>query len=672
MMELSRIRSREVFLAQEEPRARSASAVNDKADASPCNWCATSRAAGWAAGALALVAMVSSGARAQQSSSGTLNTGVTYTDQSSDTCEQQNANNPYAGMNPLVCYGEEAPTDSAGQCTLGGWQVLKKVDNTCYYCSPITSPPSIIIPIDQVGVAESQGWGCGLDQADACMVICKGGHTYSPLQGSVVKGGGPGLPPTPVPVQGGPPPGYTPMPGPAGGIGYEGGANPCLPKGPGGYDYCQNGPGARLPAGCVCPGVTLQASISSQNKPCQPAPSDAPAAAPYVRYSLGFEKGVGGCAISQTVAGNVAAGAFGNAYSVVPSMLNISATPQTIQSVMHPAGAPTNADPYLEGQADGGRLCGWLLKNESGTIGACPGAEQPAPETQPPLTASATVECAPLSKDGFIFCAGGSGTQQATCDCNDHVTLSTSTSAAVRCEDLLQKVKALPKWTPAQIKTLKQDVANAKDMLTKAKKHLDNGFDIFTPYTMKIYFNSTDQDVKDQIGVVIDAELDLMKNMDLVEQHIYPDLYAGQKNSPIPSWASGYAIPSATKFDYPIFFLRDGYWKGDSDFRARMVVHELSHLNAAGGAVDLTYGSLNCVTLAHYSGPIQSVAGASQGLQGKNLGTGTGQLPTAYMKAVNTKTPNQWSLVPISTPTNAALINADTISLFVDQLAGYP
>jgi hypothetical protein len=42
------------------------------------------------------------------------------------------------------------------------------------------------------------------------------------------------------------------LPGPAGGVGYQPGANPCLPSGPGGYDYCNNGPGARLPPGCYC------------------------------------------------------------------------------------------------------------------------------------------------------------------------------------------------------------------------------------------------------------------------------------------------------------------------------------------------------------------------------------------------------------------------------------
>jgi hypothetical protein len=50
--------------------------------------------------------------------------------------------------------------------------------------------------------------------------------------------------------------GRGPMPGPAGGINYVAGADPCRPKGPGGYDYCANGPGARLPPGCFCGSAT--------------------------------------------------------------------------------------------------------------------------------------------------------------------------------------------------------------------------------------------------------------------------------------------------------------------------------------------------------------------------------------------------------------------------------
>ncbi len=189
MAELSRIRTRAEHEVREQRRG------NDR-------W-----ARGMAVGLIALVVFASAGAWAQESSTETLKGGVSYSDQSSDDCEQQNVGNPYAevGMNPLVCYGIMAPADSRKQCSLPGMRVLKQDGETCYYCSPITLPsPAIILPIDQVGAAQLQGWGCGLDQVDACKVICTGGKTFTPPTGTVVSDGGPGLPPTPAPNWGGP------------------------------------------------------------------------------------------------------------------------------------------------------------------------------------------------------------------------------------------------------------------------------------------------------------------------------------------------------------------------------------------------------------------------------------------------------------------------------------
>ena len=159
------------------------------------------------AGALALVIFAAAGGRAQgQSASPPQKGGVTYEDPSSETCEQQNQNNPYTGMDPLTCKGETAPQASNGACDLQGMQVWKHVGETCIYCYPISSPPNtIIVPMDQVRAASLQGWGCGVDQMDACMAVCNGGHTFTPIAGTVVKGGGPGPPPTPTPKGGGPP-----------------------------------------------------------------------------------------------------------------------------------------------------------------------------------------------------------------------------------------------------------------------------------------------------------------------------------------------------------------------------------------------------------------------------------------------------------------------------------
>lgn len=223
--------------------------------------------------AMVLMPFAADGARAQQqptttqSTTPTLKTGITYEDQPAESCEKQNENNPYTGMDPPTCYGVMAPTDSRGECSLSGMQVWKHVGNTCYYCSPISSPPNtIIVPMDQVGAADNQGFRCGVDQADACMAICSGGSTYSPPPGTVVEGGGPGLPPTPAPPQGGPPPNYAPRPGPPP---VAGASNPCLPFGPGGYDYCAN-PAGTQPAGCEC---SQQKPAPAQPAPSQPAPN---------------------------------------------------------------------------------------------------------------------------------------------------------------------------------------------------------------------------------------------------------------------------------------------------------------------------------------------------------------------------------------------------------------
>jgi hypothetical protein len=204
--------------------------------------------------ALAAVLALAWGAPAARAQT-TLTGGVSqteYTDEYSRTCEVQNKNNPYIGMNPFACHGEMAPTDSRGQCSLNIGTVWKKIGNSCYYCAPINPPiQGMVLPLDQVASAELQGWRCGGNQTDACTAICSGGSGYSPPPGVTVKGGGPGLPPAPRATQGGPPPGYAPQPGPPP---VAGAANPCLPFGPGGYDYCANPSGTRLPPGCVCNG----------------------------------------------------------------------------------------------------------------------------------------------------------------------------------------------------------------------------------------------------------------------------------------------------------------------------------------------------------------------------------------------------------------------------------
>ena len=327
------------------------------------------RARNWAAlisrvlGPLALIAFVGVGVCAQEQPSPqkttTLKGGITYEDQSSESCEKQNENNPYTGMDPLTCYGVMAPTDSQGQCSLGGMKVWKHEGNTCYYCSPITSPPNtIIVPMDQVAAADNQGFRCGEDQADACMAICSGGNTYTPPQGTVIQGGGPGLPPTPAPAEGGPPPNYAPRPGPI--PGQISGGNPCLPFGPGGYDYCAN-PAGTQPAGCEC---------SKNSPPKQNPPTKKPQTNPIAdagQYLHGVVDGFGGClqglgnGIGSLMAGAgfFAQGDFVNAAKAWGLSPGQSIVLKGMYAEMTTPVVGQNISPYQQGVTAGRRLCAY-------------------------------------------------------------------------------------------------------------------------------------------------------------------------------------------------------------------------------------------------------------------------------------------------------------------------
>jgi hypothetical protein len=123
--------------------------------------------------------------------------GPTYTDEFASSCEKANTNNPYAGMDPLKCYGVMAPTDSAGKCSLGNMQVLKQEGNTCYYCQAINPPTQgFIIPFDDLATADNQGFLCGVDQADPqCSAICTGTGIFRPPPGTTLSSSGGGTKP---------------------------------------------------------------------------------------------------------------------------------------------------------------------------------------------------------------------------------------------------------------------------------------------------------------------------------------------------------------------------------------------------------------------------------------------------------------------------------------------
>jgi hypothetical protein len=168
-----------------------------------------------------------------------------FSDQFSNDCSRGNSN-PYAGMNPLVCKGVQAPVDSYGRCSLAGMRLLRKMGNTCYYCQAINPPiQGIIVPMDQIASAGQQGFKCGIDQASPnCYAICMGGGSYIPQN------------------QG--PPKPTARAAPASQ------SSACQPFGPGGYDYCAN-PAGTQPAGCVC-GKQGSKGMYREPAPPQPAP----------------------------------------------------------------------------------------------------------------------------------------------------------------------------------------------------------------------------------------------------------------------------------------------------------------------------------------------------------------------------------------------------------------
>lgn len=142
----------------------------------------------------------------------------------------------YRGQDPLKGKPEMAPPNSLGLCAplVKGWILVWQSETTCYYFAPYPAPlQGRVITPDE---AKKYHWDrCSAHPWDPTLIVCYGSPNIRP------NGSGPGLPDFQVL-----------KPGPAGGIGYTAGPDPCRPKGPGGYYYCNNGPGAWLPPGCHC------------------------------------------------------------------------------------------------------------------------------------------------------------------------------------------------------------------------------------------------------------------------------------------------------------------------------------------------------------------------------------------------------------------------------------
>ena len=309
-----------------------------------------------AASALALAALMS--ARAQQEPAQSTPPGDvfssstnSYTDASSASCEEGNTNNPYAGMNPLVCYGVSIGVDSNGQCSLQGMTVWKQEGGTCYYCQPINPPiKGFLVPMDQLADADNQGFLCGVDQADPnCFAVCQGNGTFKPP-------GGVRTDSTPAP-----PANTGTKPILQGHVSNT--PDACEPFGPGGYNYCDNPQGTQ-PAGCVCPQSQPGPPPNESNTPPKPASNPVADAGQYLQGVVaGFGsciQGIGnGIGSLMAGAGFFAQGDFVDAATAWGLSPGQSVVLKAMYAEMTTPVVGQNVSPYEQGMTAGRRLCAY-------------------------------------------------------------------------------------------------------------------------------------------------------------------------------------------------------------------------------------------------------------------------------------------------------------------------
>ena len=152
----------------------------------------------WLAMGLALLAFASAGARAQGTASAPLGDifesgggGPVYSDTYESDCESSNTS-VFKGMNPLMCHGIAGTVGRSGGCGQGHppLKFWKQVGDSCLYCEPFDPPliNSFVIPMDDLGVAEAQGFKCGADQTDpSCRAVCSGNGRFRPPPGTTLR-----------------------------------------------------------------------------------------------------------------------------------------------------------------------------------------------------------------------------------------------------------------------------------------------------------------------------------------------------------------------------------------------------------------------------------------------------------------------------------------------------
>ena len=138
---------------------------------------------------------------------------------------------------------------------------------------------------------------------------------------------------------------------PGGGASGSVARDPCLPFGPGGYDYCAN---PTQPPGCDC------TKRSAANGPgylpiCTPNPDvvrqyKREGAYPPLRYQVGFNQGVARCLESQCTLQNLAVAVWAARFQQVRAALAVGATANFIDAVVNPPGFSPSPDPVRSRQ----------------------------------------------------------------------------------------------------------------------------------------------------------------------------------------------------------------------------------------------------------------------------------------------------------------------------------
>jgi hypothetical protein len=152
----------------------------------------------WPAMGLALLAFAGAGARAQGTPAAPIGDiydsgggGPVYSDTYESDCESSNNTNVWKGLNPLLYRGEVGSLDSTGKCgpDTGPLKFWKQVGTQCLYTFLLIPPVTnaIIVPFDDLGPAENQGFKCGGDFTDQCMVICTGNGKFKPPPGTTLQ-----------------------------------------------------------------------------------------------------------------------------------------------------------------------------------------------------------------------------------------------------------------------------------------------------------------------------------------------------------------------------------------------------------------------------------------------------------------------------------------------------